>query len=114
VARGVHRNARSGRGSPRGDEWSLEGEEFPLPTVASGSLPSLLGLRSATKGEYPLGFPDLSFWERQISEDGRGTPRDRTHPKKEDIRHGFGDSSKLEGRKKIKKKKSCQKGIMIL
>jgi len=48
VARGVPRNARSGRGSPRGDGWS---------------------------------------------EDGRGTLRDRTHPKKEDIRHGFGDTS---------------------
>jgi len=93
VAWGVPRNARSGRGSARGDEWSLEGEEFPLPTIASGSLPPLLGLRPATKGEYPLGSPDLSFWERQINEDGRVTPRDRTHPKKEHICHGKKDAS---------------------
>jgi len=55
-----------------GNEWFLEGEFFPLPTVACGALPPLLGLPPATHGGYPRGSTDLSFWEdRSARTDGR-------------------------------------------
>jgi len=75
---------RNVRGSPRGDGCPLEGKALRLSPSSVRCAPCLpfSDMRPATNGTYPLGTPADLQGGKSVSEDGRGTLCDRTHPKK--------------------------------